>query len=710
MMMGQDGFMWFTGVVEDRKDPDKRGRVRVRIHALHSKEKQINDSTGQGIPTDDLPWATVIRPITSAAMDGIGQTPLGLVEGTWVFGFARDGEAMNDLLILGSIGGKPEDPPDDKGGREGFVDPRSAGEIAGTPRYINEVENRDPGYPGQGIPQGRYPQEKWLNEVDVNRLARAEKLDETLIKPKREDLEKRIPTAFGSLWDEMAIPYGAKYPFNHVFETESGHVMEFDDTKDAERWHLWHKSKSYMEIHPDGKLQLKTQKDFFTVARGHIHAYAEKDLNLTAKKNLGLLSREGNVKIKSALGDVIVDAFGEINMTAKGQNSFHMTSEIGPMTLMASANTMSMASLLPMNMTSLTGSVNTSAPLGSINATALLDISTKSLSGSVDISSLGGNVNLLSAAGSIVGTALSALSLTSLTGAISALANQGMDFVSSLGSINMGALAGSISSVAQSAINMSALAGSISSVAQQGVSMIAQTGNMSLSTLGANGLMNLASGSSLGIDTALGAVNLSTTNPLGTALQSASAVALSSSGGNVSVSSATSNVDISAGGTGEVGVSGAAITLESPNLNFITDDLVLEGQNSVTVRSLVANIDIDSAADITAIAGGALDIQTVGNMVGSIGGDIDLTATGAAALSGTTVNLTSLGVVTISTGGGAFLTLAGPANTASLDAYSAALQAYFDTRYAPIVHNHDADYAAIDHNHDLAYAAIDHVH
>ena len=28
--MGQDGFSWFVGVVEDRADPEKASRVRVR--------------------------------------------------------------------------------------------------------------------------------------------------------------------------------------------------------------------------------------------------------------------------------------------------------------------------------------------------------------------------------------------------------------------------------------------------------------------------------------------------------------------------------------------------------------------------------------------------------------------------------------------------------------------------------------------------------
>ena len=34
--MGRDGFTWFTGVVEDRADPLKLGRVRVRQLGYHT--------------------------------------------------------------------------------------------------------------------------------------------------------------------------------------------------------------------------------------------------------------------------------------------------------------------------------------------------------------------------------------------------------------------------------------------------------------------------------------------------------------------------------------------------------------------------------------------------------------------------------------------------------------------------------------------------
>ena len=37
--MGMDGFVWFTGVVEDRDDPDQLGRVRVRILGYHTEDK-----------------------------------------------------------------------------------------------------------------------------------------------------------------------------------------------------------------------------------------------------------------------------------------------------------------------------------------------------------------------------------------------------------------------------------------------------------------------------------------------------------------------------------------------------------------------------------------------------------------------------------------------------------------------------------------------
>ena len=51
--MGIDGFRWFMGVVEDRHDPEKASRVRVRCFGYH-------DDDLEKIPTEDLPWESYV--------------------------------------------------------------------------------------------------------------------------------------------------------------------------------------------------------------------------------------------------------------------------------------------------------------------------------------------------------------------------------------------------------------------------------------------------------------------------------------------------------------------------------------------------------------------------------------------------------------------------------------------------------------------------
>lgn len=81
-------------------DPLKLGRCQVRIIGKHTEDKTI-------LPTKDLPWAYPMQPIISAAMNGIGHTPLGPVEGTWVVVFFHDAEEQMPVM-LGTIGGVPQ--------------------------------------------------------------------------------------------------------------------------------------------------------------------------------------------------------------------------------------------------------------------------------------------------------------------------------------------------------------------------------------------------------------------------------------------------------------------------------------------------------------------------------------------------------------------------------------------------------------------------
>ena len=65
---------WWVGVIEDRKDPDKMGRCKVRIFGFHPPDKGI-------LSTEDLPWAMMMTPATSASISGVGISPVGILEG-----------------------------------------------------------------------------------------------------------------------------------------------------------------------------------------------------------------------------------------------------------------------------------------------------------------------------------------------------------------------------------------------------------------------------------------------------------------------------------------------------------------------------------------------------------------------------------------------------------------------------------------------------
>ena len=106
-------YQYYMGVVEDRNDPLKLGRVRVRCYGIHSDSRS-------DIPTDKLPWATPIMPYTSASTSGVGVSPTGPVEGTWVFGLFLDGIEMQQPIVLGTMIGAPTDLPNKD---VGFSDP-----------------------------------------------------------------------------------------------------------------------------------------------------------------------------------------------------------------------------------------------------------------------------------------------------------------------------------------------------------------------------------------------------------------------------------------------------------------------------------------------------------------------------------------------------------------------------------------------------------
>jgi len=95
-------FKWFFGIVEDRNDPKKLGRVKVRAHNFHTTDKSL-------LPTSTLPWAMIVNSPLSAGIKEVGLSPTGLMVGSTVFGFFADGEDAQIPMVLGTIAGIPDD-------------------------------------------------------------------------------------------------------------------------------------------------------------------------------------------------------------------------------------------------------------------------------------------------------------------------------------------------------------------------------------------------------------------------------------------------------------------------------------------------------------------------------------------------------------------------------------------------------------------------
>ena len=139
----------FLAEVRNINDPWFCGRVQIRIYGLHDDETNIKDV--------DLPWATPIQDITSAATAKAGKAPLGMLVGSRVFGIFLDKERQMPI-ILGTYAraAKPVDKNDNTQGQEGS-DPTSKG--VDLPASTN---------PSQSDNIGRAPNHPVLNGKALN--------------------------------------------------------------------------------------------------------------------------------------------------------------------------------------------------------------------------------------------------------------------------------------------------------------------------------------------------------------------------------------------------------------------------------------------------------------------------------------------------------------------------------------------------------------
>ena len=102
-VMGRDGFTWWVGEVEDKKDPQQLGRVRVRVIGWYTGG-QSKEAYLSSVKTEDLPWASVLLPTDQPGIKNTGTTT-ELEVGAQVLGFFLDGEEAQLPVVMGSFRG-----------------------------------------------------------------------------------------------------------------------------------------------------------------------------------------------------------------------------------------------------------------------------------------------------------------------------------------------------------------------------------------------------------------------------------------------------------------------------------------------------------------------------------------------------------------------------------------------------------------------------
>jgi len=412
---------YFYGIVEDRQDPLKVGRVRVRIHGIHTDDKLL-------IASADLPWCQVILPTTSAGLSGLG-TGHGLVEGSTVFGYFRD-QAKQDPIVLGVAAGIPqagykEDTTDaliTRSIEKGFNDPRALtvadyNEGSEAPNPVQDSrrgwglttamdtapkspETIDVKYDNTGstIKELELTKEMlpyyplYVDESDYSTLARGSVLDHKIAKQTdAEGNEVEIPDEQKILKDFVDVDSAPVYPYNKVTQSESGHVFEVDDTLGKERINLHHRSGTFHEIHADGSEVTRIVNNNYTAILKDDKVFIAGNTDLqVGYGNVNITIDTGNVDLKVLKGNV-TELVSEGNVTSEITKG-NFTGQIGGTTDVTSEGKIT-----------ITGN-NTTEIISDTTITGTLDVSKATkLHSTLNVTGKQSNSSSITASGEVTG-------------------------------------------------------------------------------------------------------------------------------------------------------------------------------------------------------------------------------------------------------------------------------------------------------------------
>ena len=159
-------------------------------------------------------------------------------------------------------------------------------------------------------PSGTFPKVEYAYKSTVNRAARNQKRNDISTNGGIPTLSQKrvlgVPDAIASEeYNRNLTPPPKKlpiYPYNQVFETAGGHILELDDTMGNERILIRHQTGAGIEIAPDGTVKISSGGDTHIMTGADQHVVVEGNAHMTYQ------------------GDLNVDVAGDYNLTCGNFN------------------------------------------------------------------------------------------------------------------------------------------------------------------------------------------------------------------------------------------------------------------------------------------------------------------------------------------------------------------------------------------------------
>lgn len=199
-------------------------------------------------------------------------------------------------------------------------------------KYLNQAKNFDVNNTdnqeklvvlkkGFTDPDANYPTKEYAGRSDTNKLATGDAAG-TIVQEKNKGRMKGAKLPGGEAWDEPESAYKGEYPYNKVTQTESGHIIELDDTPGCERIHIYHKSGTYVEIDSNGSIIKRTKGSSYEIIdrNGKIAISGEADISVNGACNI-FVGNDANIEVEgdtniTCHNDITAQAGGTLNLSA----------------------------------------------------------------------------------------------------------------------------------------------------------------------------------------------------------------------------------------------------------------------------------------------------------------------------------------------------------------------------------------------------------